>query len=410
MQINKDYVWKKFLETENVTKTAKAICSELNVKYTEQHRKNFSRIINNKKKELGLKEKNEEYFNTEINHQIENGKVEIRSIYSKAPHPDDIIKDHKIDTKKWKLSNFWSKQVSGGWRVSALFSQLNQQDVFKQKFSEFLKTYTPKYQAKFKKEENSLPKGTLLVNKQDAHLNKKDEYHGGNNDIIDRFKHYFSTLEKSVQDVTKVASLDKVVYVIGSDHFNSEITGATVKGTPQSNILSYHTSFQLICDHEVKIIDYLLSKSDKVDVMYLIGNHDACVSFHLASWLKVYFREESRVTIDISPEFTKYITIYDSIICVNHGDVQKPEKLAQNFMYEVKDKVAEANYYYIITGDKHHESSKDFGAIKWYQIAASSTAKSTWDKQMGHTTTPALLTSFLIRPNEGASLIVKKQL
>ena len=412
MSISKSLAFKLYEENEkSPTLAAKAYLKTTTTSEDlEAVRKRISGMVNKRKRREGLEITTDPYHSTEISHSLDKGTLEISSIYSQPPTPEIIIKDHKLDTKKWKLSRFWSKQVASGWRVSALFSDLPQEQKVAQSFGSFLQDYKPKYKGVIPPiPKNNLPKGTLFINKQDAHLNKKDEA-SADNDIFDRFDKYFGVLESSVEDVCKVSKLEKALYVIGSDHFNSEITGMTVRGTPQTNILTYHTSFQLVCDHEVKIIDYLLSKSDKVDVIYLIGNHDACVSFHMASWLRVYFRDDKRVNIDISPEYTKYLKVYDSIICINHGDVQKPEKLAQNFAYETKEWIKDCNYSYIITGDKHHELSKDFGAIKWYQIAASSTAKSNWDKQCGHTTTPALMTTFLLRENEGASLIVKKKL
>lgn len=411
MAIDKKELYELYLKNgENVTVTTKKYCESKGAVYHENLRKKFSKLINEVKRG-GLPVK-EAFTGTEINHNTDKGTLEIKSIYTSAPTPEDIIRDHKLDLKSWKLSNYWSKQVHGGWRVSALFSKLTEKDTFQKDFEKFLSSYSPKYTSRYpisKDTGRGLQKGTLFLNKQDAHLNKKDEAKG-DNDIFERFDNYFSVLESSVSDVTKVADLEKTIYVIGSDHFNSEVTGMTVKGTPQTNILNYHTSFQLICDHEVRIIDYLLSKSGKVEVIYLIGNHDACVSFHMASWLKVYFRDEKRVTVDISPEYTKYLKIYDTAICINHGDVQKPERLAQNFTFEIKDWVSSCNHFLIVTGDRHHDAAKDFGAIKWYQIAASSSAKSSWDKQGGYTTTPALMTSFLIREGEGASMIIKKEL
>ena len=46
-------------------------------------------------------------------------------------------------------------------------------------------------------------------------------------------------------------NLENITYIIGSDEFNSEFTGMTTKGTPQTNTHTYQQSFEYICNHEV---------------------------------------------------------------------------------------------------------------------------------------------------------------
>lgn len=205
-----------------------------------------------------------------------------------------------------------------------------------------------------------------------------------------------------------LVNLQEAVYIIGSDCFNSEWNGTTVKGTPQVNILSYHKSFELICSHEVQVINYLLRAAKHVTLYYLVGNHDATVSWHLVSWLKAYFRAEERLTINTGTDFTKYFSLHDTAVCINHGDVQKPEKLAQNFPFEYKEGFAKADYHICITGDKHFEKTLDISGITSYQIPALSTAKGAWDKQCGYTTTKAKLTSFLIEEGQGVANVIKR--
>lgn len=350
-------------------------------------------------------------YGCQINNNLDKGTIEVSTYYAQPPTPEQVIADHKIDTKQYKLSNYWSKQKSDGWQVSALFTKLPSTEEFTNKFAEFLTTYTPQNQVGIMYNvgtQSPLPNGCLILNKQDQHINKYDTL--GNNDITDRFNEIFTATEGAVNKAKITNRLEKIIYVVGGDQFNSEWTNLTTKGTPQENILPYHVSFQAICDHETKVIDMLLLHAMEVEVVYVPGNHDQYVGFHMVSWLKVYYRNQYNLSVDIAPDFTKYRQYSNTAMCFNHGDVQKPAMLAQNFPVAFKQGWATSDHYAIFTGDKHVELSKAIGAIKFYQIPALSKAKSQWDMKNGYSTTPAEMTSFLITEGKGITSIFKEVL
>lgn len=353
------------------------------------------------KVELSIEGKTQKY-------NLDKGTVEISSVYDFPPDPDTVVSDHNIDTTKYCLSSYYSKgHKNGTYTVTALFKRIAEIEEKINDFQEFLKSYKPAFNGvRLDKKDRKLGEGALIINKQDAHHNKLDTSDYGNN-IQERFSEYENGLANTILRVKSLANLNNIIYIIGSDEFNSEVTGATVKGTVQQNMLGYHESFELICNHEVSVIKKLLQSSDKVEVIYLLGNHDATVSFHMCSWLKVYFRDESRVNVEISTEFTKYFSLFDTAIGINHGDVIKPEKLVQNFPLAYKTGFGAANHHIFMTGDKHTELTRDIGGVKFYQIPAISKARGSWDKQMGYTETKAQITSFLIEPGQGVSTILK---
>ena len=126
--------------------------------------------------------------------------------------------------------------------------------------------------------------------------------------------------------------------------------------------------------------------------------------------VSAYYKNQAGVTIDTSFNFTKYFRYDNTAVMLNHGDVQKPEKLAQNFPIEFKQEWGLCDHYFIMTGDRHTEHSKSIGGIKFYQIPALSKAKSMWDLKQGYTTTPAEMTSFLITEGKGITDIYKEVL
>lgn len=300
----------------------------------------------------------------------------------------------------------------GSWRESLRFEidQIEQHKIFKDEFEKFLVSYKPEFtigvyvdfhgEELFKKHP-----GCLILNKQDAHLNKFDIH--GNNDIDKRFESIEKAVNLIVGKSISINNIDEIIYVIGSDQFNSEWTGMTTKGTPQQNILSYQESFKKICDHELKIFEVLKSIG-KLKVIYVPGNHDEFIGFHLINWLKAVCRNEKNISFDDTTAYRKYLNYGTSTIMFNHGDAIKPAKLANLFPIENKVNWSKADNYYIFTGDKHHEMSLDFNGIKFYQLPALSNSKSLWDDKNGYTASKAELTAFIIQKDKGMSTILKE--
>jgi hypothetical protein len=326
---------------------------------------------------------------------------------------DELIEKCHIDTDKWEITkyvqNFWGNGGNPHWQVKAWLAKKSAEQVFQDSFVDFLASYQPVSQEvmspKFSPEK---PNGMLVINKQDSHLNKWDV--DGDNNVLDRLAKIMYKVEVIAAQAELSNNLEEITYIIGSDEFNSEYTNATTKGTPQQNTHTYHDSFRYICDHEVLMITMLLQYAKHVNVVYVAGNHDEFVGWHMVNWLQTYFRNTDRLTIDSSPKYRKYVSYGNSALMFNHGDAIKPAKLAALFPIEYRDQWSFHHNFYIFTGDKHHEVSHDFNGIKFYQIPAFSNAKSLWDDKMGHTMSKAEVTAFLIDQAEGMTNIFKQYL
>jgi len=335
-----------------------------------------------------------------------NTKDEIKSL-------DELILKCKIDTDKWEITkyvqNYWGNGETPHWQVKAWLGKKSTEQVFQDAFVDFLDSYKPVSQEVMspKWEGNKFP-AMLIINKQDSHLNKYDI--DGNNNITDRLANIMYKVEVIANQATLSNNLDQITYIIGSDEFNSEFTGMTTKGTPQTNTHTYQTSFEYICGHEVLMITMLLQYAENVNVVYVAGNHDEFVGWHMVNWLQTYFRNTERLTFDCSPKYRKYVSYGGSALMFNHGDAIKPAKLAALFPIEYREGWSFHNNFYIFTGDKHHEVSHDFNGIKFYQIPAFSNAKSLWDDKNGHVMSKAEVTGFLIEQGSGITNIFKQYL
>ena len=326
---------------------------------------------------------------------------------------DELIEKCHIDTEKWEITkyvqNFWGNGNNPHWQVKAWLGKKSTEQVFQDAFVDFLASYQPVSQEVMSpKFVDGKSNAMLVINKQDSHLNKYDI--DGNNNILHRLATIMYKVELIANQAQLSNNLEQITYIIGSDEFNSEYSGATTKGTPQTNTHTYHDSFQFICDHEVLMITMLLQYAEHVNVVYVAGNHDEFVGWHMVNWLQTYFRNTERLTFDCSPKYRKYISYGESALMFNHGDAIKPAKLAALFPIEFREAWSFHNNFYIFTGDKHHEVSQDFNGIKFYQIPAFSNAKSLWDDKMGHTMSKAEVTGFLVDQYSGMTNIFKQYL
>jgi sulfur relay (sulfurtransferase) DsrC/TusE family protein len=334
-----------------------------------------------------------------------NSKEEIRTL-------DELIEKCKIDTSKWEVvkyvQNYWGNAKTPYWQVKAWLGRKKEQHLYQDAFVEFLKTYQPDHKVVVPPVESYKNEACLVINKQDAHYNKFDV--GGDNSLEKRFHRILIKTRIILDQALASNSIENVFYVVGSDEMNSEFTNTTTKGTPQTNIKTYHEAFSKVCNHETSMIDMLLESSENVDVIYVPGNHDEYVGWHIITWLQAYYKDEPRVTFDVSPSYRKYVGYGSTAMMFNHGDVMKGQNLALVFPMEMKEDWSSFDNYYIFTGDKHHEVTQSLNGIKFFQIPAFSTAKSSWDERKGYTCVKGEMTAFLIDKIDGMTNIFKQYL
>lgn len=327
---------------------------------------------------------------------------------------DELIEKCKIDTTKWKITkyvqNYWGNEKDPHWQVKAWLATKTQEETYQEEFIKFLTTYNPSPKPvpapKFTDDKRN---ACLIINKQDAHFNRAD-FNEEDEDIFGRFDLVYNRIGTIVAQAELANNIEEIVYVLGSDAFNSEWTQSTTKGTPQDNILSYHDAFEAVCSHEIDMINLLLAYAKNVHIVFVPGNHDEYAGWHMVNWLQAYFRTSNRVDFEISPKYRKYVSYGKSAIMFNHGDIIKPERLAAIFPIEFKDNWSAHQYFYIFTGDKHIQTSHDFNGIEYYRLSALSTVYSKWEDKNGYLGRRPAATGFLIDEEYGMVNMFKQYL
>lgn len=321
---------------------------------------------------------------------------------------EDLAKFHKVDISKYVISRYFSKLLNNGKYISTVEAKLIKEDAperLQEEFMKFLNTYKPAAKPIIKAKSNKKKNVAIILPKQDAHYNKFDIH--GDNDINARFER----IEQSILDVLLTAqatsNIEEVIYIVGSDEFNSEWTGLTSKGTPQQNIGTYYDSFKAITDHEITTLNLLLSYADKVKVVFIPGNHDHFAGWHLVNMLDTYFRTDSRIDFDCTPLCTKYYQYNNTGVMLNHGDDMKPQDLAAHYPMGFKEIFHQIDHKIILLGDKHSELTRDFNGIKVFRVPQLSMASSYWDDKKGYTDNNAEMNAFVVSEGNGLVAILK---
>jgi len=341
----------------------------------------------------------EKYSFTDGKEDKSKGTKEFTFTADNIPTEEEIISHFNIDTTKYRINQIYHKTSFGGKyaiTVSLLANKGNQTIDIDYNFIHKISNIQPieKINLTVNKLKGSLPVASVIIPKQDAHWNKSDI--DGNNSIEDRFVSFTKILLNQLEKTAKVNQIEEILYIVGSDEFNSEWTSATTKGTPQQDSISYTKSFEKISEFNIEIIKLLRFYSPKVKVMLLNGNHDHNVSWHLAHLLKHVFSKNETIEINDSLENTKFYSYRGTLTLLNHGDAIKPKDLAAKFPILAKEQWSNHTNFMVLTGDKHHEVAHDFNGVTWYQVPQLSPARSKWDDKCGHgTSKPELLTFIL---------------
>ena len=245
---------------------------------------------------------------------LENGTGKISGTFDHEPKSaTEIVSLLKIDTDKWKLSQYWNKQMGDHWRVSALISQIkNPEQKF---FKDLLENWEPKkykipntpYKNKFSDEGHC-----AVISLQDIHFGKEG------NDTID--KDFEDTVINLVQRAQAIHYIEKMYFVVGGDLINMDtFHGTTTSGTPLDNCMSATEAYRQAFDAMHWAINYIKAYCKELVIVYVPGNHDRLSSFHLAHALSKSIICD-KIIWDVKYEERKVHVWGNNFNAFEHGD------------------------------------------------------------------------------------------
>lgn len=288
---------------------------------------------------------------------IESGKLKLEAISITEPKTsEEIIDLLKIDSKKWKLSQYWNKQKSNGtWLVSALVSQLNKEESNLLNFFENIHNYTfPKAPVSLEPFLNSHNAEIVcgVISLQDLHFGKK-----GNENMTEIM---LSTTKSLLSMSSGGFYMENLVLVLGGDALNMDtFLGTTTKGTPVESSMNAQDTY--IQAFEGLYLLLLLAKSytNKLNVVFIPGNHDRLSSFHLVHALSKSFEGTDGFSFNVEYAERKVLTYGENMFAFEHGDVSK-KTTPLVYATEFSNEWGQSTYRTLFTGHYHTKKTMEY--------------------------------------------------
>lgn len=325
--------------------------------------------------------------------------IEVTAMASVEPKsPQEIIDLHNIDTNLWKLTQYWSKQKSGGWQVSALFKEKQNAELTLQEirdhFQEFFSSpeFTPYY---IEVKPTQTNKKALFVYLSDKHIGamtkKEAIYENEYNKEV-----FASRLQSVFEEITKTVSIhgrfeDIFICDLGDsvDGWNG-LTTRGGHGLPQ-NMDNKEVFKTFVYEHK-KFFDNLLRSgfaNNYHAIMQTCDNHGGDFTYIVNEALSLYLTTAyPELQITIMDKFFEHFYYGEHCFIFTHGkdteDLKNGLPLvltpkAENFIQKYIDYhgLKMVPNIHLIKGDLHCESTQvtyDFryrnvlsmyGASKW---------------------------------------------
>jgi len=250
---------------------------------------------------------------------LEKGVSTISGSFTYEPKTaEEIIKLLKIDTKVWKLSQYWNKQMGDHWRVSALITKLKE-NTKEDLLINLIKNWKPKtYKIPALHRYNNSNKEEVcgIMSLQDIHFGKQG------NETID--KDFEDTIKILLNKAITSHNIKVLYFVVGGDLINMDTFGGTTTGgTPLDNSMLATDAYINAFDAMHWAIGYIKQYCEKLVIIYIPGNHDRLSSYHLVHALSKSVKNQD-ITWDIKYEERKVHIWHNNFNAFEHGD--KPSK------------------------------------------------------------------------------------
>jgi hypothetical protein len=160
--------------------------------------------------------------------------------------------------------------------------------------------------------------------------------------------------------LAKRKPFEKVLMVFGNDYFNythAKPFTATSNGTYQESDSRYQKMFITGVNQAVKRIEQA-SELAPVHVIFIPGSHDEENTWYMGIVLNAYFRNNTNVTIDISPTLRQFLQFGKNLLGFDHGQYPTFERLFANMAFADTKAWESTVFKYFFTGHLHHKEVK----------------------------------------------------
>jgi len=172
----------------------------------------------------------------------------------------------------------------------------------------------------------------------------------------------------------------QIILPIGQDFLNADnIQGATTKGTPQENSLSWHEMLAGGLALAIRVVDALCAYAP-VKIIYNEGNHDRVLSYAVVKALEQRYENCPFVTVDTDLHPRKYILVKNTLIGLSHGSEES--NLSTTMQVEAPREWGESTHRYWFIGHLHHFAVSEKDGVVMIQCPALTMADE-WTRRRG---------------------------
>ena len=298
---------------------------------------------------------------------------------------DNVSKSEITEFKKFLDSNgiaeedvksvkFW-QSMSGENRFSVVTKgEDNIMKEIKEEIIESLEKYSPKVEKKYESVNDPI---VYEVSLPDIHYGKID------GQTLDEAEEAYMHTIKDLMIKASGLNIERILLPVGNDGMNSEgYSRATTKGTSQQDSAGWQETFVGYCNLMVRAINFL-ARTAPVDVIVIQGNHDYERMFYSGEFLRAFFLNDERVTVDNGYDSRKYYKYGTNMIMFTHGDKEKPAEMPLIMATEEPMMFAKAKFREVHCGHLHKEMVNEYRGIK-VRFIPSICANDSWHKLMGY--------------------------
>lgn len=314
-----------------------------------------------------------------------------------VPEISNNIKNFNVesDYENLVLKSQWEVQTKGGGK-DILRSYRN--DITPLQIKEFrdslisdIKNYSPvnKFVPKIPEYNRN---NILLISIPDFHVGREPN----SIDIVDK---YMNTI-CSIINKTDMSTIEKIVYVIGNDFFNSDNPNyTTTGGTQQFDYNNWKDTWDFGKNLLLHSIEYLKEFQLPINIINVLGNHDRSKIFFLGDVIDAYYRNDKQIQVDNSDKLFKSLVHGQTLLVFEHGEMKEtdyPLIMASEFPKEWGN----TKFRYMFCGHLHHTIVKEYRGNCFVKFLPSLAKSSSWELSKGYRTSPKA-EACIINSNDG---------
>lgn len=315
----------------------------------------------------------------------------IQNIRDKSP--EEMLQLHGYDPLQWELIKSINKAYQGTSKLQGtydMFSSTVRARPLQNKLSlPALQKIFQNFEPPEIKQASTVPIHNedimLEFPIMDVHLGKLAWHEETGQDYdLSTAKHLYEQITEDILDrvSSRYNTVGKVLFPVGQDMFHTDNErSTTTKGTQLTVDSRWQKMFRRGCELNVWAVEKLKRHTNDIVISYVKSNHDAKMSYMLVLFLSAWFRDDPKVTINISPYPRKYYQWGRCMIGYLHKMAKKRiDKIMQS---EAPKIWGDTRFRELHIGHQHIEGLQEYTGFKIRNIS-SITATDDWHCDKGY--------------------------